>query len=155
MFEYLLLTQCYETLHDQRFLHSIIKRFFVFLPMSVLVYIRKRAMNRVYCKFVGDGEICMLTTRTEININYYKLDNIKCCLNVKQSTIKYFAVYLQHYIICWMKTVYCTRVHSKLETASSTCDRISWLLTIRLFMLHRRYITETRKVRYTIWRFQN
>ena len=70
------------------------KRFFVLLRMSVLVYIRKLAMNLVYCKCDGDGELFMLITRTEININYYKLDNIKSCLKFKQSADKHFTVYL-------------------------------------------------------------
>jgi len=30
-------------------------------------------MKCFYCN--RDGELCMLITRTEININYYKLDN--------------------------------------------------------------------------------
>jgi len=43
-------------------------------------------MNRVYCNC--DGELCMLIIRTEININYYKLDNVKSRLKLKQSVDK-------------------------------------------------------------------
>jgi hypothetical protein len=76
--------------------------------MSVLVYIRKLAMNRVYFKCDGDGELFMLITKTEVNINYYKLDNIKSCLKFKQSADKRFTVYLQHYTICRMQSIYRT-----------------------------------------------
>jgi len=38
------------------------------------------AMNRIYCKCNDDGEPRMLIIRTEININYCKLDNKKPCL---------------------------------------------------------------------------
>ena len=81
------LTQFYESLHDHRFLHSRYKCFFVFLCMHVLVYIRKQVMKRV-----SDGELCMLITRTEININYYKLDNITSC--VKFKTICRWTLYI-------------------------------------------------------------
>ena len=39
--EILFLTQRYEALHDNRFFHSGAKRFFVFLCIRVLAYIRK------------------------------------------------------------------------------------------------------------------
>ena len=124
MFEYLLLTQFYEALHKQRFLQIRFKRFFVFLRMSVH-YITLGSWQ--WIAFIVNvmvmvNSVCLIT-RTEINIIYYKLDNIKSCHIFKQSAHKPFTLYLQHYTICRMKNcLQHTRQHRQACKLSEPCE---------------------------------
>ena len=66
-------------------------------------------MNCVYCK--REGELCMLITRTDINVNYYKLDNIKSCLKFKQSADKFYSVLTALYTLLDKNCLMHTRTH--------------------------------------------